>query len=125
MKSAKENPNFRYLERQSTLARQLREQHTSVSLNREQRQRELEAQEAEQLSLENQRRRALGLPELEEWMDARSDGTTPTEDPEVESEGETEGNEEEVPVDRAHVLEAAEVLLDYVHLQNQQRMAKR
>ena len=24
-----------------------------------------------------------------------------------------------------HVLEAAEVLLDYVHLQNQQRMAKR
>ena len=122
---AKENPNFRYLERQSTLARQLREQHTSVSLNREQRQRELEAQEAEQLSLENQRRRALGLPELEEWMDARSDGTTPTEDPEVESEGETEGNEEEVPVDRAHVLEAAEVLLDYVHLQNQQRMAKR
>ncbi|MEC8901875.1 MAG: carboxy terminal-processing peptidase, partial [Pseudomonadota bacterium] len=122
---AKENPNFRYLERQSTLARQLREQHTSVSLNREQRQRELEAQEAEQLSLENQRRRALGLPELEEWMDARSDGTTPTEDAEVESEGETEGNEEEVPVDRAHVLEAAEVLLDYVHLQNQQRMAKR
>ena len=63
--------------------------------------------------------------EVEEWMDARSDGTTPTEDPEVESEGETEGNEEEVPVDRAHVLEAAEVLLDYVHLQNQQRMAKR
>ncbi|WP_404465706.1 carboxy terminal-processing peptidase [Vreelandella aquamarina] len=122
---AKENPNFRYLERQSTLARQLREQHTSVSLNREQRQRELEAQEAEQLSLENQRRRALGLPELEEWMDARSDGTTPTEDAEVESEGETEGDEEEVPVDRAHVLEAAEVLLDYVHLQDQQRMAKR
>ncbi|CAN0593545.1 unnamed protein product, partial [Ectocarpus sp. 12 AP-2014] len=33
---AQDNPNFRYLERQSTLARQLREQHTSVSLNREQ-----------------------------------------------------------------------------------------
>lgn len=49
---AKTNPNFRYLESQSALARQLREQHTTVSLNREQRQRELEAQEAEQLSLE-------------------------------------------------------------------------
>ena len=84
-------------------ARQLREQHTSVSLNRAAPTR-AEAQEAEQLSLENQRRRALGLPELEEWMDARSDGTTPTEDAEVESEGETEGDEEEVPVDRRTVL---------------------
>ena len=120
---AKENPNFRYLERQSTLARQLREQHTSVSLNREQRQRELEAQEAEQLSLENQRRRALGLPELEEWMDARSDGTAATE--EAETDAENESDEEEMPVDRAHVLEAAEILLDYVHLQDTQRMAKR
>ncbi|MDM7481906.1 MAG: carboxy terminal-processing peptidase [Halomonas sp.] len=114
---AKGNPNFRYLERQSTLARQLREQHTSVSLNREQRQRELEAQEAEQLSLENQRRRALGLPELEEWMDARSDGT---QDDEADTE-----SDESVPVDRAHVLEAAEVLLDYAHLEKAQRMARR
>lgn len=114
---AKGNPNFRYLERQSTLARQLREQHTSVSLNREQRQRELEAQEAEQLSLENQRRRALGLPELEEWMDARSDGT---QDDEADTE-----SDESAPVDRAHVLEAAEVLLDYAHLEKAQRMARR
>lgn len=114
---AKGNPNFRYLERQSTLARQLREQHTSVSLNREQRQRELEAQEAEQLSLENQRRRALGLPELEEWMDARSDGT---QDDEADTE-----SDEAAPVDRAHVLEAAEVLLDYAHLEKAQRMARR
>ncbi|WP_394424282.1 carboxy terminal-processing peptidase [Vreelandella stevensii] len=114
---AKGNPNFRYLERQSTLARQLREQHTSVSLNREQRQRELEAQEAEQLSLENQRRRALGLPELEEWMDARSDGT---QDDETDTE-----RDEAAPVDRAHVLEAAEILLDFAHLEKAQRMARR
>ncbi|MDP3536906.1 MAG: carboxy terminal-processing peptidase [Halomonas sp.] len=115
---AEENPNFRYLERQSTLSRQLREQHTSVSLNREQRQRELEAREAEQLSLENQRRRALGLPELEEWMDARGDGTesgSPDED----------DNNDDMPVDRAHALEAAEILLDYAHLKAIQRMAKR
>ncbi|WP_447555820.1 carboxy terminal-processing peptidase [Vreelandella sp. EE22] len=116
---AQENPNFRYLERQSTLARQLREQHTSVSLNREQRQRELEAQEAEQLSLENQRRRALGLPELDEWMDARLDNTVNGEPAEDSDE------DEEMPVDRAHVLEAAEVMLDYTHLKNAQRMAQR
>lgn len=111
---ADENPNFRYLERQSTLARQLREQHTSVSLNREQRQRELEAREAEQLSLENQRRRALGLTELEEWMDARIDSTEPDE-----------SDNDDMPVDRAHALEAAEILLDYAHLKANQRMAKR
>ncbi|WP_083002363.1 carboxy terminal-processing peptidase [Halomonas sp. GT] len=120
---AKENPNFRYLERQSTLARQLREQHTSVSLNREQRQRELEAQEAEQLSLENQRRRALNLPELEEWMDARSDNSQP-EGSEADDASEDE-KDEDMPADRAHVLEAAEILLDYAHLQGSQRMAKR
>ena len=116
-KRAKENPNFRYLERQSTLARQLREQHTSVSLNREQRQRELEAQEAEQLSLENQRRRSLNLPELDEWMDARLDSTEPSDEDE-------KAEDEEMPVDRAPVLEAAEILLDYAHLQKAQRMAK-
>ncbi|MBZ5489126.1 carboxy terminal-processing peptidase [Halomonas aquamarina] len=115
---AKQNPNFIYLERQSALARQLREQHTSVSLNREQRQREMEAQEAEQLSLENQRRRALKLPELDEWMDARLDTTEPN--------GKDESAEdEEMPVDRAPVLEAAEILLDYAHFQKAQRMAKR
>ncbi|MCC5901153.1 MAG: carboxy terminal-processing peptidase [Halomonas sp.] len=115
---AEQNPNFRYLERQSTLARQLRKQHISVSLNREQRQRELDAQEAEQLSLENQRRRALGLSELEEWMDARGDGS----DSDTTDE---DDNNDEMPVDRAHVLEAAEILLDYAHLQNIQRMARR
>lgn len=119
---ANENPNFRYLERQSTLARQLREQHTSVSLNREQRQRELEAQEAEQLSLENQRRRALNLPELDEWMDARSDNSQ-SEGSDADAANE-EDKDEDMPVDRAHVLEAAEILLDYAHLQGAQRMAK-
>ncbi|MGO2580823.1 MAG: carboxy terminal-processing peptidase [Halomonas sp.] len=126
---AQNNPNFRYLERQSTLARQLREQHTSVSLNREQRKREMEAQEAEQLSLENQRRRALGLDELDEWMDARSEGVdgaesaedaTEDSDAETESEGE---EDEKTSVDRAHVLESAEILLDYAKLQDNRRLA--
>ncbi|MCH4811128.1 carboxy terminal-processing peptidase [Vreelandella neptunia] len=125
---AQDNANFRYLERQSTLARQLREQHTSVSLNREQRKREMEAQEAEQLSLENQRRRALGLDELDEWMDARTDSTEgisegldDAETPQG-SEGESEENEA-LAVDRAYVLESAEILLDYAHLQETRRLA--
>jgi carboxyl-terminal processing protease len=125
---AQDNPNFRYLERQSTLARQLREQHTSVSLNREQRKREMEAQEAEQLSLENQRRRALGLEELDEWMDARTDATEGGTE-EIDGAENPQGSEdvsqedEATAVDRAYVLEAAEILLDYVHLQETQRLA--
>ncbi|MWJ27698.1 tail-specific protease [Halomonas sp. ZH2S] len=107
---AQEEPNFHYLERQSELARKLREQHTSVSLNREQRQREMQAQEAEQLALENQRRRALGMDPLEEWIDAR--------DEDIEEE-------ENTPVDRAQVLEAAQVLLDYAQLVEAQQIARR
>ncbi|MEL7982138.1 carboxy terminal-processing peptidase [Vreelandella titanicae] len=125
---AEDNANFRYLERQSTLARQLREQHTSVSLNREQRQREMEAQEAEQLSLENQRRRALGLEELDEWMDARTDATESVtegiEDAEATQDSEGESDEDDtLAVDRAYVLESAEILLDYARLQDTQRLA--
>ncbi|MCL7941011.1 carboxy terminal-processing peptidase [Halomonas sp. ATCH28] len=104
---ADQHPNFHYLEQQSALASRLREQHTSVSLNREQRQREVEAQEAEQLALENERRRALGLEPLEEWVDARD---------------EEEGDEE--PVDRAQILEAAQILLDYTQLESTWHYAK-
>ncbi|MGM0855525.1 MAG: carboxy terminal-processing peptidase [Pseudomonadota bacterium] len=124
-KRADDNPNFRYLERQSALSREFREQNTSVSLNREQRERENQAQEAEQLSLENQRRRALGLEELEEWSDARDE--TPLAD---NGNGGDNGNseeedEEDMPVERAHVLESAEILLDYAQLQTAQRYVER
>ncbi|SOC56006.1 C-terminal processing peptidase-1. Serine peptidase. MEROPS family S41A [Chromohalobacter canadensis] len=105
---AKQDPNFVYLEREAKLVKQLQEQRTSISLNREQRQREMDAQEAEQLSLENQRRKALGLDQLEEWTDARE-----SDDPEGEEE-------DDKPVDRAQVIEAAEILLDYAHLKETQ-----
>ncbi|MCG6656524.1 carboxy terminal-processing peptidase [Halomonas campisalis] len=100
-------PNFVYLERRADLARQLREEHTSVSLDREQRQREAKQQEAEQLALENQRREALGLELLDEWVDARS-----------------EDAEEDEPIERVQVIEAAEILADYAEL-SQQRLASR
>ncbi|MCO7246242.1 carboxy terminal-processing peptidase [Halomonas sp. Mc5H-6] len=118
---AEDNPNFRYMERQSELSRELREQNTSVSLNREQRERETQAQEAEQLALENQRRRALGLEELEEWTDAR-DATALSDN---DSEDGNTDEEDATSVERAHVLEAAEVLLDYAHLESTQRFVNR
>lgn len=109
------HPNFVYLEKQAELSRQLRDQLTSVSLNREQRQREMQAQEAEQLSLENQRRRALGLEELEDWSDAR--GATD------ESEtGAALDSEESAPIDRAQLIESANILLDYSHLSEDDSM---
>ena len=122
---ADDNPNFRYLERQSALSRELREQTTSVSLNREQRQRENEALEAEQLSLENQRRRALGLEELDEWSDARDETPLADNGNGSDNGNSEEDNEDDMPVERAHVLEAAEILLDYAQLQTAQRYVKR
>jgi len=123
---AQSNPNFRYLERQSTLSRKLREQHTSVSLNREQRQKEMEAQEAEQLSLENQRRRALGMDELDEWIDAREDAIAGNEDGDSDKgEGsEDKDSEDDMPAERAQVIEAVEILLDYAGLNVQARFAR-
>ena len=106
LERAEQQPNFHYLERRSELARQLRAQHTSVSLNREQRQREVEAQEAEQLALENERRRALGLEPLEHWTDARDEDETASDDT------------EDAPIDRAQILETAQILLDYRQLED-------
>mgnify|MGYP002620624157 CR=1 FL=1 len=100
------HPNFVFLEQRADMARRLREEHTSVSLDREQRQREVEARDAEQLSLENQRREALGLDLLEELVDARDE------------------DDEDEPVERVQVTEAAAILADYAEL-TQRRMASR
>ncbi|MDV6319872.1 carboxy terminal-processing peptidase [Chromohalobacter sp. HP20-39] len=105
---AKQNPNFVYLKREAKLVKQLKEQRTSISLNREQRKREMDAQEAEQLSLENQRRKALGLDQIEEWADARED------------DGAGQNKEEDEPIDRAQIIEAANILLDYAQLKKEQ-----
>ncbi|GAB2783411.1 carboxy terminal-processing peptidase [Halomonas shantousis] len=99
-KRVAQDADFTYLERQAELAKRLREQQNSVSLNREQRQREMEAQEAEQLALENQRRRAMGLDPIEDWAESREE-------------------EELRPIDRAQIEESAEILLDYARLLNQ------
>ncbi|MCE8002662.1 carboxy terminal-processing peptidase [Billgrantia ethanolica] len=103
---ADSHPNFVFLKERTELARRMREEQTTVSLDREQRQREVEARDAEQLALENRRREALGLDTLNELIDARG-----------------EENEEE-PVERVQVTEAAAILADYAEL-TQRRLAGR
>ncbi|WP_456267618.1 carboxy terminal-processing peptidase [Kushneria sp. AK178] len=103
---AQDNPNFHYLTREAQLAEQIQAQNNTVSLNREQRQREMEAQEAEQLALENQRRRALGLPEIDTWTDARDEALQAGD-----SDTDTES-----PIQKAAMEESVEILLDYALL---------
>lgn len=100
-----QEPNFLYLEQQASLIKKLREQQTSVSLNREQRQREMDAQEKEELALENRRRRALGLEPLAHWVDARGSDTN------------GDGEQTPDPIDRAQVIEGSQIVLDYARLQ--------
>ena len=99
---AEDQPNFHYLEQRATLAERLREQHTSVSLNQEQRRQETQAREAEQLALENERRAALGLDPLDDWIDSRSQ----------DDEDDTQ------PLERAPLTESAQILLDYSRLES-------
>ncbi|WP_087720489.1 carboxy terminal-processing peptidase [Salinicola salarius] len=122
------DPDFVYLEKQAQLSKRLREQQTSISLNKEQRQREMDAQESEQLALENQRRRALGMEPLDHWTDAReqdetsSNDQTDTSDQSSDSDsdsGKDDANAEDAnPTDRAELQETSQILLDYVQLKS-------
>lgn len=107
---ADEQPNFHYLEERAELAAHMREQHTSISLNREQRQQEADTRDEEMLSLENARREALGMELLEDWTDARNS------DEDNEDSSLTDESTEDQQVDRAEVKEAAEILLDFAQL---------
>ena len=125
------DPDFVYLEKQAQLSKRLRDQQTSISLNKEQRQREMDAQETEQLALENQRRRALGMEPLDHWTDAReSDETTdsgPANADDQTSDGSGQANdgsekdadaEDTNPTDRAELRETSQILLDYIQLKS-------
>ncbi|WIX34884.1 carboxy terminal-processing peptidase [Salinicola sp. JS01] len=126
------DPDFVYLEKQAQLIKRLREQQTSISLNAEQRKREMEAQETEQLALENQRRRALGLEPLTSWVDARdrsaaddgqsnaSDSGTANDKGAKDDKGKQNDKGDKAddvePIDRAELQETSQILLDYAQL---------
>ncbi|WP_027967538.1 carboxy terminal-processing peptidase [Halomonas halocynthiae] len=119
-KRAQEHPNFYYLERRAELAERLRQQRTTVSLNLEQRKREVEAQDAEQLALENARRSALGLELLEDWSDRRNKNK---DDESQDTDSDEDSEKKDQPIDRAQVEETAEILLDYARLSNKVQFA--
>lgn len=129
------DPDFVYLEKQAQLSKRLRDQQTSISLNKEQRQREMDAQETEQLALENQRRRALGLEPLEDWTDAREQDDATSENEGSDSstaegdekrgeqatddvEAEPVDSDDAKPIDRAELQETSQILLDYLQLKS-------
>ncbi|WP_110677365.1 carboxy terminal-processing peptidase [Salinicola sp. RZ23] len=117
------DPDFVYLEKQAQLIKRLREQQTSISLNAEQRKREMDAQETEQLALENQRRRALGLEPLKSWVDARDRSANSDAEADTSDKGDKGGKEDKgdkaddvEPIDRAELQETSQILLDYAQL---------
>ncbi|OLO03614.1 carboxy terminal-processing peptidase [Salinicola socius] len=139
------DPDFVYLEKQAQLSKRLRDQQTSISLNKAQRQREMDAQETEQLALENQRRKALGMEPLDHWTDARdqdddgaSEAGQTSDDAKTESRDQRDGNgrkdgagqksdsgddeavdsDDAKPIDRAELQETSQILLDYVQLKS-------
>ncbi|WP_110655873.1 carboxy terminal-processing peptidase [Salinicola halimionae] len=120
------DPDFVYLEKQAQLSKRLRDQQTSISLNKDQRQREMDAQESEQLALENQRRRALGQEPLDNWTDAREDHDSAGDTDDKDAKGSDAGSENDEaaeaddgkPIDRAELQETSQILLDYVQLKS-------
>ena len=88
--------DFMYFTKEAEMLTHMRAE-KSVSLNLMQRKKELNAQKAEQLRLENERRRLLKLPELKEFNDDQS----------------LSDDHHDTPIDQAQLHEAAEILVDF------------
>merc|ERR1711879_113382 len=120
-----DDPDFVFLREQKKLIDELRKQ-TRISLNEEIRQSEQDTNDEKRLALENNRRKAKGLPILdnlegteEEAPAAIPDGETP--EPDVASHQKTtdevDDAEEEEP--DALLIESGRILLDYVQVKKQ------
>merc|ERR1711879_946945 len=120
-----DDPDFVFLREQKKLIDELRKQ-TRISLNEEIRQSEQDTNDEKRLALENNRRKAKGLPILdnlegteEEAPAAIPDGETP--EPDVASHqtttDEVDDAEEEEP--DALLIESGRILLDYVQVKKQ------
>ncbi|MGJ8524948.1 Tail-specific protease [Halomonadaceae bacterium LMG 33818] len=97
-------PNFLYLTQEVELINRLDKQDTSVSLNIDQRRKEMRQQNDAQLQLENARRKALHLKPLKE-------GTNDFDA--LDSIGSDDANS---PINQAEVDESAQILADYAQL---------
>lgn len=93
--------DFLYLNKEAELLKRMRDE-KSISLNLIQRKKELDMQKAEQLKLENERRRMLKQPELKKLDDEQS----------------LSDDRHDTPIDQAQLNEAAEVLVDFATMTN-------
>ncbi len=108
------DPQFKYLQKRTDLAKLFDEQKTVV-LDITQRKKELMALEQKTLDAENERRKAMGLPSYANWESYQA-----ALDALAESRAKMKASEREaLPEDEAFVVEAANVLLDHQQLQRQ------
>ncbi len=102
---AANDPNFQFLTDQSDwLSRH--EDSPGISLNLKQRKLEKETEQAEQLAIENRRRKGLGLTQLSKLEDELD---------------ENHADKKTTPIDTAILEEAGRILLDFSQLQTSQR----
>lgn len=98
----KNDPDFVYLREQKVLIEEMRKQ-TTVSLNENEREQERKTNEARRLTLENERRKAKGMPLLDKMED---------EDNSEEADPESRKQNKE---DDALLVESGHILLDMTH----------
>ena len=111
----KDNPDFRFLQEQKNLIEELREQ-TKVSLNEKVREQERKANDDKRLALENERRKAKGMPLLTSLDDEET-----AEEDAATAEKEEKAN----PQDDALLMEAGHILVDYIEVEAAQMTAQR
>jgi carboxyl-terminal processing protease len=93
---------------------------TQVSLNEAERRAEREENDERRLALENKRRKAKGLPVLASLDNDEADSTEKSEGAEEEK---TDDSEEEEP--DAMLIEAGNILLDYMRMSSPGMTAQR
>ncbi len=108
------NPDFRFLREQKALITELRQQ-TQVSLNEKVREQERKANDDKRLKLENERRKAKGMPLLTSIDDEESDNA-------ADAEKKDDKKPEE---DDALLIEAGHILVDYMNIQTASLTAQR
>ncbi|MCW8038686.1 MULTISPECIES: carboxy terminal-processing peptidase [Acinetobacter] len=112
------NPQFKYLEQRTALAKKADEQ-KQVVLDLQKRKAELLDMEQKTLASENERRKATGLKPFSNWESYQA-----SMDALVETRAKMKANQRPaLPEDEAFVNEAASVLLDYAKLQGAAKAA--
>jgi len=117
-KRIEHDPDFRFLREQKALIEELRDQ-TQVSLNEKTREKERKANDDKRLKIENERRKAKGLP----LLTSIDDDVTAAEDKEVAEESGI--SKDENPEEDALLMETGHILMDYINIETTRMTAQR